>query len=139
MQAVALENLSRFFALTGEICWRERQERLGAWLQGEVAARPLSATRALEALDFEPSAAYVFLSPSVTEAWVAALRSRTRLHVLRLSSEHGVIPALASKALESRACAWVCKSGACTLPIQSLIELQAGLLESSLDITTDPQ
>ena len=129
---VALDAMLRLAALTGEVRWREAADSLFAAMAGAVRASAVGHVGTLNALDLRLRGAEIVLAGADR----AALRGvtlatpwlvRTVLDIAEaeaLSPDH---PARAQVAAAGSGAAFVCRAGACSLPIHEPVALQAAL------------
>ena len=138
---MALENLLRLSAFTGDDAWRAEADRLLAALGGTLTRQPLAATRLLAGLEFRldvPKEVVLVRGRDPSES--APFRKQlARLYVPNkvvvvvadgepLSRLVPLVPLVEGKqAREGRTTAYVCEHGVCALPTSDP-DVMAGLL-----------
>ena len=131
--AVALDALLRLAALSGEDEWHQQADRLFAAVAGAAEASPISHLGILNALDSRLRAATVVTAGRDRLAMTAAalaipfpLRNVMDLETAAsLPADH---PAHAQLAAAGDGAAFVCRAGACSLPIGDVAALRQHLL-----------
>ena len=139
--AMALENLLRLSAFTGDDAWRAEADRLLAALGGTLTRQPLAATRLLAGLEFRldvPKEIVLVRGRDPSES-APFMKQLARLYVPNkvvvvvadgepLSRLVPLVPLVEGKqAREGRTTAYVCEHGVCALPTSDP-DVMAGLL-----------
>jgi uncharacterized protein YyaL (SSP411 family) len=139
--SVALENLLRLSAFTGDDAYRVRADRLLAAVGGTLARQPLAATRLLAGLELRLDVPKEIVLVTGRDApgaapfvdRLASLYAPNKVVVIvadgePLSRLAGLVPLVEGKqARDGRTTAYVCEHGVCALPTSDP-EVMAGLV-----------
>ncbi len=132
--SVALDALLRLAALTGDETWTAHADKLFAALSGEVQGNFVSHVGVMNALDLAQRGATVVVAGARRAALrAAALRLPfTTRSVIELTDDAGLPadhPARAQLAAAGEGAAFVCRGGACSLPVRDAAGLQALMVD----------
>ncbi len=129
---VALDAMLRLAALTGTDRWREAADALLAAMAGAVRANAIGHVGTLNALDFRLRAAEIVVAGADhaalrDTALAASWLTRTVLDLVEATTLPPDHPARAQAAAAGSGAAFVCRAGACSLPIHDAAALRDAL------------